>query len=117
MQSCSYFLVESALRLSIGQKTPLDSIWVIVSIADAFPDTGCSYITLGVVIGFMCMAFTVSAFATYHYDKLNKEKEAQCIKEGIDASRKTEFAVMGTNSPLFRYDLDLYSISSVGLKL
>lgn len=112
MGSCSYISLVSALHLSIGQKTPLDSISVIVSIADAFPDVVAHIVLSGVVIGFMCMAFTVSVFAIYHYDKLNKEKEARCINEGIDASRKIEFASMGTNSPLFRYDPDPHSVSS-----
>jgi hypothetical protein len=61
------------------------------------------------------MAFTTSAFATYLYDKLNKEKEAYCIKEGIDASRKTEFAALGTNSPLFRYAYCIHCLSSTKL--
>jgi len=68
-------------------------------------DTPRFHLGHSIVISFLCMAFTLSAFAMYLYDRLNKQKEEQCIKEGIDSSRKTEFALMGTNSPLFRYSL------------
>lgn len=44
----------------------------------------------------------MSSFAMFDYNRLNKEKIAQCEKEGIDESRQHEFSEMGNESPLFR---------------
>jgi hypothetical protein len=38
----------------------------------------------------------------WNYNRLNKQKEAQCEREGIDSSRRDEFKDMGNESPLFR---------------
>jgi MFS family permease len=57
----------------------------------------------GIVLGFLCVAFVASAAAIYIYNRLNEAKEAKCIAEGIDVSRKAEFSALGCNSPLFRY--------------
>ncbi|KAF8888065.1 major facilitator superfamily domain-containing protein [Infundibulicybe gibba] len=65
-------------------------------------DTPRFHLGHGIVIGFLCMAFTASALCVYLYSKMNKEKEERCVREGIDMSRKAEFTAMGTNSPLFR---------------
>jgi hypothetical protein len=38
----------------------------------------------------------------WNYNRLNKEKEAQCLAENITDDRKDEFKDMGDASPLFR---------------
>lgn len=38
----------------------------------------------------------------WDYNRINKEKEALCLREGIDESRRDEFKDMGNESPLFR---------------
>lgn len=48
------------------------------------------------------MAFLSSGLAVYLYDRMNKAKERQCIREGIDIDEKGEYAITGIDSPLFR---------------
>jgi hypothetical protein len=38
----------------------------------------------------------------WDYNRLNKQKIAQCERENIDSSRQEEFKDMGNESPLFR---------------
>ncbi|KAF8647029.1 hypothetical protein AX16_006866 [Volvariella volvacea WC 439] len=57
------------------------------------------------MMAFLSLAIVSSCFAMWDYNRLNKKKEAQCQREGIDASQKYEFANMGSESPLFRYTL------------
>ncbi|KAJ8584568.1 MFS general substrate transporter [Rhizopogon salebrosus TDB-379] len=52
----------------------------------------------GTIIGFLCL----SLFSMWNYDRLNKQKEAQCQAENITDSRRDEFKNMGDSSPLFR---------------
>ena len=47
----------------------------------------------------------LSLFAMWDYNRLNKQKEALCAKEGITNDRADEFKDMGDDSPLFRYDI------------
>lgn len=49
------------------------------------------------------MTFLGSALATYMYDRMNKLKEQECIRDGIDIRNKGEYAVNGCDSPFFRY--------------
>jgi hypothetical protein len=39
----------------------------------------------------------------WDYNRLNKQKEAQCEAENITDSRRDEFKDMGDSSPLFRW--------------
>jgi len=59
----------------------------------------------GTCMGFLGLSILMSLFAMFDYNRLNKQKIAQCEKEGIDESRQQEFADMGNDSPLFRYTL------------
>ena len=47
----------------------------------------------------------LSFFSMWDYNRLNKQKEALCAKEGITNDRADEFQDMGDDSPLFRYDI------------
>jgi hypothetical protein len=38
----------------------------------------------------------------WNFNRLNKQKEAQCLAEGITEDRSDEFKDMGDASPLFR---------------
>lgn len=60
---------------------------------------------LGIAIGFLCMAFVSSSIAVFVFNKINKERDELCAREGITADRKDEFQAMGNASPLFRYIL------------
>ena len=42
----------------------------------------------------------------YTYNRINKQREAKCKAEGIDDSRRAEFADLGDDSPLFRWEPD-----------
>ncbi|KAF8647123.1 hypothetical protein AX16_006955 [Volvariella volvacea WC 439] len=53
----------------------------------------------------LSLSITLSCFAMWDYNRLNKKKEALCQREGIDISRREEFVNMGSESPLFRYTL------------
>jgi hypothetical protein len=39
----------------------------------------------------------------WDYNRINKQKEALCAKEGITGDLKDNFGDMGDDSPLFRY--------------
>jgi len=47
----------------------------------------------------------LSFFAMWDYNRINKQKDALCAKEGITNDRIDEFKDMGDDSPLFRYDI------------
>ncbi|SJL13922.1 related to allantoate permease [Armillaria ostoyae] len=68
-------------------------------------DTPRFHLGHGIALGFLCMAFVVSAFTVCLYRRLNQAKEALCTKESIQGDRKAEFANLGADSPLFRYTL------------
>ena len=57
------------------------------------------------MLGALCMSWTGVWVAMYTFNRLNKKKEEQCKREGIDASRAHEFVNMGDDSPLFRYTI------------
>jgi len=59
----------------------------------------------GVCIGSFVMTIIVSSFLMWDYNRLNKQREALCAREGINASRAKEFRDLGDGSPLFRYAL------------
>jgi hypothetical protein len=40
----------------------------------------------------------------FTYNRLNKKKEEQCRREGIDDSHAPQFREMGDESPLFRLE-------------
>lgn len=44
----------------------------------------------------------LTCVAMWDFSRLNKKKIGQCLREGIDESRRSEFAEMGNESPLFR---------------
>lgn len=58
-----------------------------------------------VMLGALCMSWTGVWVAMYTFNRINKKKEEQCKREGIDASRAHEFVNMGDDSPLFRYTI------------
>jgi hypothetical protein len=39
----------------------------------------------------------------WDYNRINKQRDAYCAREGIDASQRAEFRDLGSESPLFRY--------------
>lgn len=57
----------------------------------------------GTMIGFLSLSILLSCFAMWDYQRLNKQKEALCLEQGITDDRKDEFVDMGDESPLFRY--------------
>lgn len=59
----------------------------------------------GTVMGWLGLSIVLSCFAMWDYNRLNKQKIAQCQNEKIDLSRQDEFKDMGNESPLFRYTL------------
>ncbi|KAH7913270.1 MFS general substrate transporter [Hygrophoropsis aurantiaca] len=59
----------------------------------------------GTIIGWLSLSIICSCIATWNYNRLNKRKEAFCIKEGITDDRRDEFRDLGDDSPLFRYNL------------
>ncbi|KAF8893538.1 major facilitator superfamily domain-containing protein [Infundibulicybe gibba] len=59
----------------------------------------------GTIMGWLGLSIILSFFAMWDYNRLNKEKEALCEREGIDSSRRHEFIDMGNESPLFRLAL------------
>lgn len=48
------------------------------------------------------MAFVGSGLAIYIYDRMNKAKERQCIKDGLSVENQAQYVVVGSDSPLFR---------------
>ncbi|KAJ8696070.1 hypothetical protein PTI98_005968 [Pleurotus ostreatus] len=59
----------------------------------------------GIIMGFLGLSIVMSLFAMWDYNRINKQKEKLCEKEGIDHSRRQEFSELGDHSPLFRYTL------------
>ncbi|KAG2145318.1 MFS general substrate transporter [Suillus bovinus] len=55
----------------------------------------------GTVIGFLSLAIVMSFFAMWDYNRLNKNKEAQCLAGNIGEDKGYEFEDMGDASPLF----------------
>jgi sugar phosphate permease len=68
-------------------------------------DTPRFHLGHGIVIGFLCIAFFGSAAAIYIYDRMNKEKEQQCTRDGLGVENQRQYAVIGCDSALFRYSL------------
>ncbi|KAJ8588263.1 MFS general substrate transporter [Rhizopogon salebrosus TDB-379] len=56
----------------------------------------------GTITGFISLSILLSLFAMWDFNRLNKNKEAQCHAEGITEERSAEFSNMGDGSPLFR---------------
>ncbi|KAG1736554.1 MFS general substrate transporter [Suillus lakei] len=59
----------------------------------------------GTIMGFLSLAIVMSLFAMWDYNRLNKQKEAQCLAENITDDSGHEFENMGDASPLFRYTI------------
>ena len=57
----------------------------------------------GTIMGWLGLSILLSFFAMWDYNRINKQRDAYCAREGIDASRRAEFRDMGSESPLFRY--------------
>ncbi|KAJ7878014.1 major facilitator superfamily domain-containing protein [Mycena leptocephala] len=54
----------------------------------------------GVGIGFLCLAFLGSSFATLLYRRVNQTRERLGVKENIELDRKAECSALGTDSPV-----------------
>ncbi|KAF9467416.1 MFS general substrate transporter [Collybia nuda] len=63
------------------------------------------YIGHFIAMGSLGFSIILSTFAMWNFNRINKEKEALCRREGIDDSRRDEFKEMGSESPLFRYTI------------
>ncbi|KAJ7045875.1 major facilitator superfamily domain-containing protein [Mycena alexandri] len=59
----------------------------------------------GTMAGWLGLSIVLSCFAMWDYNRVNKQRDAYCEREGIDASRRAEFRDMGSESPLFRYTI------------
>ncbi|KIM83272.1 hypothetical protein PILCRDRAFT_819517 [Piloderma croceum F 1598] len=59
----------------------------------------------GTIMGWLSLTIILSFFAMWNYNRINKQKEALCAKEGITSDRADEFNAMGDDSPLFRYTI------------
>ncbi|KAJ7130834.1 major facilitator superfamily domain-containing protein [Mycena crocata] len=59
----------------------------------------------GTIMGWLSLSILLSCFAMWDYNRINKQRDEYCAREGIDASRRTEFRDMGSESPLFRYTI------------
>jgi len=59
----------------------------------------------GTIMGWLSLSIILSFFAMWDYNRINKQRDAYCAREGIDASRRAEFRDMGSESPLFRYTI------------
>ncbi|KAJ7217701.1 major facilitator superfamily domain-containing protein [Mycena pura] len=59
----------------------------------------------GTIMGFLSLTIILSCFAMWDYNRINKQRDAYCAREGIDAARRAEFRDMGSESPLFRYTI------------
>ncbi|KZP18813.1 MFS general substrate transporter [Athelia psychrophila] len=57
----------------------------------------------GTIMGWLSLTIILSAVAMWDYNRLNKQKDALCLREGITEARADEFREMGDDSPLFRY--------------
>ncbi|KIM26839.1 hypothetical protein M408DRAFT_330417 [Serendipita vermifera MAFF 305830] len=68
-------------------------------------DAPAFHIGHGTVIGSLLLSIVSSCIAMFTYHRLNKQKEEQCRREGIDHSHAPRFREMGDASPLFRYTI------------
>ncbi|KZP18347.1 MFS general substrate transporter [Athelia psychrophila] len=59
----------------------------------------------GTIMGWLSLTIILSAVAMWDYNRLNKQKDALCLREGITEARADEFREMGDDSPLFRYTI------------
>ncbi|KAJ2912718.1 hypothetical protein MD484_g7692, partial [Candolleomyces efflorescens] len=59
----------------------------------------------GTIIGFLTLSITLSAFAMWDYNRLNKRNQAICERDGIDENHREDFKDVGNDSPLFRFTL------------
>ncbi|KAH9062462.1 MFS general substrate transporter [Lactarius vividus] len=57
----------------------------------------------GTVIGCLGMSIVCSCIMMWTYKRLNKEKEEQCAREGINEDMKDVYCELSDKSPLFRY--------------
>ncbi|KAI0049941.1 MFS general substrate transporter [Auriscalpium vulgare] len=57
----------------------------------------------GTIIGWLGLTIILTSILMWKYDRLNKEKEELCVREGITEDMKHQYADMGDKSPLFRY--------------
>ncbi|KAJ7899091.1 major facilitator superfamily domain-containing protein [Mycena leptocephala] len=59
----------------------------------------------GTIMGWLSLSIILSCFAMWDYNRINKQRDAYCAREGIDASQRAEFRDLGSESPLFRYTI------------
>ncbi|CCL98030.1 uncharacterized protein FIBRA_00023 [Fibroporia radiculosa] len=62
-----------------------------------------------------CIVATMSIVAMFEFSRMNREKHAYCVREGIEADRIEEFHELGDKSPLYRWahlPEDVHDISS-----
>ncbi|KAG9313545.1 major facilitator superfamily domain-containing protein [Chiua virens] len=57
----------------------------------------------GTIMGFLTLAILMTCLAMWDYNRLNKQKEKECLVRGITDDPKGEFRDAGDGSPLFRY--------------
>jgi sugar phosphate permease len=57
----------------------------------------------GTIIGFLTLGIILCLFCMWNFNRLNKTKEAYCVAHGLDDSQRSNFAELGSESPLFRY--------------
>lgn len=56
-------------------------------------------------IGCCCVLALLTVITMLRFWRVNRKKEAYCLREGIDPNRFEEFADMGDRSPLYQYTL------------
>lgn len=59
----------------------------------------------GTIIGFLALSMSLSAFAMWDYNRLNKKHREICEREGIDESHNEKYVDDGNESPLFRFTI------------
>ncbi|KZV65831.1 MFS general substrate transporter [Peniophora sp. CONT] len=59
----------------------------------------------GTMLGFLGLSVICCCILMFTYDRLNKQKEEYCRREGITLDMAPQFVDMGDKSPLFRYVL------------
>jgi MFS family permease len=57
----------------------------------------------GIVLGCLGMSMICTCTMMWTYGKLNKQKEEQCVREGINEGIKDMYRDLADKSPLFRY--------------
>ncbi|KAF6763474.1 major facilitator superfamily domain-containing protein [Ephemerocybe angulata] len=57
----------------------------------------------GTIIGLLAMSMSLSAFAMWDYNRLNKRNEAICARDGLDEKDHEVYKDAGNKSPLFRF--------------